>query len=47
MAGQVDAVLAQLMRLNMHVQCILDPEFFGDEANEEVRAVDVFAMMML
>ena len=39
--GQVDAVLAQLMLLHMCMPFMVDPEFVGDEAKEEVRAVDM------
>ena len=35
-AGQVDAVLVQLMLLHTCVQCMVDLEFYGDEAEEEV-----------
>ena len=33
---QVDAMLAQLMLLHQHMRCMVDPKFFGDEAEEEV-----------
>ena len=36
-AGQVDAVLAQLMLLYQHVRCVVDPKFYGDEVKKEVR----------
>ena len=36
-AEQVDAVLVQLMLLDMHMQCVVDPEFFVDDAKENVR----------
>ena len=35
---QVDAVLAQLTVVHTCVRCIVDPKFYGDEAEEEVRA---------
>ena len=34
-AGEVDAVLAQLMLLHMCMQCVVDLKFFEDEAMEE------------
>ena len=36
--GQVDAVFAQLTLLHMHVRYMVDPKFYRDEAEEEVRA---------
>ena len=35
--GQVDAFLAYLMLLHQHMKCTVDPQFYRDEDEEEVR----------